>query len=251
MKGANHMADGQSVTSRKKPLGERITEVDVLNGRARADLVRDTAPDGKIVLHAIRKNAYVHERMFNHGKGQLDKDSFDAAEQFRRQFELAHLTGHFAKLDMLRTSGGKHDMADAVVSARKKAIGALDHLGKRRDGTLNWSADIVWYVIGEGDTLEDWSQRVRWRGGNMDKNRAAGILMASLERLAVFYGFTHVNAIKERMSQRGFAKGVAHLYHFITIHRAAVKKPDEAEALRRLLAEIEVRMQKFLVTAAT
>jgi len=232
-------------TVRKAPAKENLAEVDILNGQEKADLIRDTDPDGLIVEHRIKRGNYVHERLYNNGKGSLEKELYLAAENFRMNFERGHMAGQFAKLNMFRAKVSRFEITDNVVAARTNVIRALDQLGHNKDGSLNLSSSIVWFVVGEGHSLEEWTTRIRWNGKPMDSKKATGVLIAVLERLALHYGLIQVSAIKDRVGRSGFKHGVQHVYDFIKVYCAGAPPADQA-VHKKLTGEIEKRMSKFL-----
>src|ERR1039458_9413709 len=86
------------------------------------ELRREVGPDGHIVVHPVRKSAYVHERLHSlTGPQKLADELYDAAEKFRHDFERARLLGSYATIDMFRTSGGGgQDVSDKVALARSQ-----------------------------------------------------------------------------------------------------------------------------------
>ena len=231
-----------SFTGKNQPKPEKITEINIYNGRETAPLIRELSPDkNEIVAHAIRKGGYAHERMFQNK--MIDEEMHKAGERFRQDFERGHLRGYFAKLDMLRSGGGRENLTDGIMAAREKATRALGALGAKRDGSASLSASCVWLVVGEGETLETWSRRLNWGGRGMVTTKASGILIAALERLAFHYGYLDSREIKERSASRGFADGIRCAVTFLNLSAGTTDTP-EAAALRKAASDLHKRYTK-------
>lgn len=192
--------------TKKQAKTDQKLKGDIQNGHANAIMVRETAPNGQIVVHAVKKSNYVHERL--HTMKRISDAEYDAAERFCSDFIKASLDGRYASLDMNRSSGAtKHIISDGVVEARQRVRAAQDSLGVS-DKSL--SKSCVWYVVGCGDTLEKWSQRIRTSGDLMSEGKASGILVSALERLALHYGITNEGKIRHDLGQISFSKGIQH-----------------------------------------
>lgn len=177
---------------------EKLTEIPINNGQDQAALIREVDPKGAIVVHAVKKSCYVHDRM--HDLGRIDNEMYDAAERFRKDFERGHLEGRFASIDLFRSAGGTAgDVSDGVAEARLRIKSALLVLGARKSGK-SLSQSCVWFVVGCGHSLELWSLRMRNSGENMSGGKAAGVLYGSLEKLAWHYGLVNTRSIKDRAS---------------------------------------------------
>jgi len=116
-----------------------------------------------------------------HRKGEISDAMLHAAEQFHRAFQAA-------MLDPLRAADmGRTGCADASRnafgsdSARRQVRAVIASLG----GQASLAGSIVWEVVGEDRSLRQWSQQ-----HGRDPKVAKGILVASLERLATFWGLT-------------------------------------------------------------
>lgn len=217
---------------------EKLTEV-MLPGQHKANLVREVDPGGAIVVHAVKKGAYVHERL--HDLARIDDEMYDAAERFRKDFERAGLEGHYSTVDMHRTSAaGTRDMSDSVVEARQRVQNALTGLGERRNGK-SLSKSCLWYVVGCGHTFEQWSLRTRNGGENMSELKASGILISCLERLALHYGMKNTASLKEQASTQAYNRGKSDTIEKVMILKdLCFKNPDPKKALEefnRLLQE--------------
>jgi hypothetical protein len=75
------------LTSSGEPY-EGSTEGGKFTPHAGAQLVREQDPTGAIVVHPVRRSAYVHERLHSlSGPQKLPDELYDAAEKFRIDFE--------------------------------------------------------------------------------------------------------------------------------------------------------------------
>jgi hypothetical protein len=85
---------------------------------ANAHLVREQDPADAIVIHVVRRSAYVHERLHSlSGPQKLPDELYDAAEKFRMDFERAQLSGNYARLDLFSTRSGNVDRYPSFVCA--------------------------------------------------------------------------------------------------------------------------------------
>ena len=184
---------------------EHLQEVSVFNNQDKATMVREISPHGEIVVHPVKKSAYVHERW--HDLGRIDNELYDAAERFRKDFERGHLEGRFSTIDLFRSAGSTSgNISDSVAEARNRVQSALVSLGIRRTGK-SLSQSCVWFVIGCGHTLELWSLRMRNSGEAMSEAKAGGVLYGALEKLAWHYGLVNTRTIKEKASNMAYRRG--------------------------------------------
>lgn len=226
-----------------RPKPEQLAEIPVHNGQDTAALMREVDPGGAIVVHAIKKSPYVHERM--HDIGTIDHEMYDAAERFRIDFAKAGLEGHFASIDMFRTRGpGQPNHSDAVMEARHRVRGALNALGMRKTGT-SLSQSCIWFMVGCGHTQEQYAVRIRNGGVSMSSERASGILTGALERLVLHYGLATPADLKHRGAKRGYQEGLRAAADLADLfHISAQGTPQEAvkafgKYLREKVAKIK------------
>lgn len=167
------------------------------NGRAEGTLYRETDPEGHMVVHARRHEMYPHERMFS--RGHITVELMRSGERFRQDYEAAHLAANPPAVNLLKAGGGgPNEMSDHELAAKQRIKAALTALGR---DTL--TASVVQHCCGEGTSLTDWAIRLSWGGrGTMDKNRASGLLVAGLERLAVHYGELSLQNVRESATKR-------------------------------------------------
>lgn len=210
-----------------RPKPEQIAEIPVHNGQETAVLMREVDPNGAIVVHAIKKSPYAHERMHDHGR--IDDEMYDAAERFRIDFAKAGLEGHYASIDMFRSRGpGQPNQSDNVMEARQRVRSALNALGMRKTGT-SLSQSCIWFVVGCGHTLDQYAMRIRNGGVSMSSERASGILTGALERLVLHYGLATPADLKHRGAKRGYQDGLRAAADLADLfHISATGTPQEA-----------------------
>lgn len=223
-------------------------EIEIQNGRDKANLIRETSPSGAIVLHAVKKSGYVHERL--HELGRIDNDMYDAAERFCSDFTKASLAGRYSTLDMNRSGGGgKHVISDTVVEARQRIHESLASLGNQSlEKSLTKSC--VWFVVGCGDTLEQWAFRMRTSGANMSEGKASGILISALERLALHYGLTSESRIKHDAGRKSFLAGIEFSIKFAESLPFSENKTAQ-EAIKSFSSLLRKRFSMKPTTGAT
>jgi hypothetical protein len=211
------------ISSAGKPYGGNI-----VNGRFMpheiGDLRREVDPTGKIVEHRVRKSTYVHERLHSlNGPQKLADELYDAAEKFRLDFERAQLTGSYARTDLFRTRAGKTEISDNVAIAKMRISKALNELGNGKDSE-SLSQSCAWNVVGLGLTLEGWTALIRRSGGSMYTDKSSGILLASLERLALHYGIVDRTRLDSIARDKSFGRGVKTVNDFVL---TIGPRPDE------------------------
>jgi len=116
-----------------------------------------------------------------HRKGEIDDAMLHAAEKFHRAFQAAMLDPLRAA-DMERAGGcDASPFAYGSETARRQVRAVIASLG----GQASLAGSIAWEVVGEDRSIRQWSQQ-----HGRDPKVAKGILVASLERLATFWGLT-------------------------------------------------------------
>ena len=184
---------------------EKIGTISISHGTA--DVMRELAPTGEIVAHAIKHGCHVHERMYQ--KGTISDDLFSAAEKFRQSFAKAHLSGKYATIDFFRVRGlPNSNGSDAVAAAMSNIKAALSSLGSSDKQGLSVTQSAVWFLIGCGDSLEDYAWRIRSSGGSMTPDRASGIIISACERLALHYGLIRASDIRDQASKLAYQTGL-------------------------------------------
>lgn len=182
----------QTRVRKNKPRSEIVAEVEVLNGRHKADLMRMECPEtGAPIMVARVKDADVLDEWMS--KGLITAPQAMGGADFRSQFHRARLAGRYGsvRLDSSRGGGpgGVADIIDCDASAYKSIKSALDRLGPMM-------ANCVWFLIGEGYTIKEFALRCSARGQSMPPERARGLLLGALDILAIHYGHASRMAAK-------------------------------------------------------
>lgn len=192
----------QTVTGAAHGDTDQLGEVLLNNGQIVAEVIRESDPAGIAVTHAIRRDATVVDRLLK--AGSIDRQMHQAAEQFRRDFELAKLMGSYRVVDLLRTAGGFSEMGDPIVAARLRVSHALRALGCVPGERETHSSRVAWWIIGEQITLAQFCARMRWGAITMNESKASGVLIGATERLAMHYGIVDTKELKDREFGRGY-----------------------------------------------
>jgi len=208
---------------------------------ATAEMIREVDPGGAIVSHPVRKSPYVHERL--HSTGKIVHELYDAAEKFRMDFERAQLFGNYARLDMFKTRSGKTEMSDRVAAAKIRINKALESLGRGKDGP-NFLQSCSWNVIGSGLTLEDWTGVVRNSGGNMNADKASGILHAALELLAQHYGMIDQRRAEALRQESAYGRAIRDFLEFTGIWAATTQGIDKS-TMGKFVVAAQKRFSRF------
>jgi hypothetical protein len=223
-------------TARNPLAGELVGVVSILNGQGEAELRRMSDPDGRAVVQARVRGTAPDQIMAR--RGDIGEELADAGERFRSDFLRGHLVGHMPAMDLGKVGGkGPMDMGDHAYAARARALKAMGALGGM--GTL--SARIVWFAVGEGQTLEAVSLRIRNGGGSMNPQKAAGILTGALERLAVFYGDLKLGDLRAVAHRQGYRDGAAAAADVV-----AMAIPGQHPASQRLLRQLAEQIRTKL-----
>ena len=136
--------------------------------------VRETDPDGRIVLH--NRAVDVLARMLK--SGAITTAMADAGRQFQRQFILAQLDPLRAA-DICRVPGNGREPHpdDTTLGARQRVHAALQALGGH-DAALG---SVAWHVLGYGCSIREWALSQGWRGRCVRPEQAQGMLIAAVE----------------------------------------------------------------------
>jgi hypothetical protein len=220
---------------------ENLGTVRINNGQDAANLVREQDPMGAIVVHPVRKSAYVHERL--HSTGKLANELYDAAEKFRMDFERAQLSGNYARLDMFKTRSGRQDMSDNVATAKIRINKALEALGRGKDGP-NLLQSCAWNVVGSGLTLEGWTGMVKQSGAGMNADKASGVLHGCLEPMGLHYGMIDMGRLASLKQDSAYGRGIRDFLDFVSIF-ATTAQGGEKTVIGRFMAQAQKRFSKF------
>lgn len=170
----------------------KLGPVAVAGGRGQGEVVRTTDPHGRIIAQARRLDATPIDRMLL--AQQISADLHAAGQRFEADFIRGQLHGLHAT-NWMRASTGPGDLSDTVVAARQRVARALECLGRLH----GLSVRCVWWVVGCHTTLEELKAIL-----GADRSRLSGILVSSLERLAIHYG----QATMEETHRPHFDRGV-------------------------------------------
>jgi hypothetical protein len=226
----------------KKKTAEYLGTVKINNGQHQAELRRESDPGGSTVVHAVRKSLYVHERW--HSTGKLDPDLFAAAEKFRADFERAGLIGSYARLDLFKTRAGQQEMGDRVAEAKGRVRNAMSALGRSNDGQ-NFLQSCLWSVVGQGLTLEGWTDVIRKDGKSMNADKAGGVLHSTLEMLTMHFGMVDVRKLTAIAQDLAFGRGVKAAIDFITVFSASTQGSDKA-VITKLMMGLQKRFSRYV-----
>ena len=143
--------------------------------------VRETDPDGKIVVH----NRLVDTLARMYKSGSISEPMLDAGRQFQRQFIIAQLDPlRAADIARIPGNGREPDPGDTTLGARRQVNGALWALGGR-DGPMG---SVAWAVLGCGRSVREWALSQGWAGRQVRREQAEGMLISALDLLAGHYG---------------------------------------------------------------
>lgn len=132
--------------------------------------------------------------------GTITREMHDAGQQFSLDFARAFASGVASpKLDGLPggTSPGEM-MVERNAGAARAVRQALDAVG----GSGSPAGSALWYVVGLGMSVRDWSIRLGWSGKAMSKEEGKGILIAALGVLARYYGYERDSSGRTRRRNR-------------------------------------------------
>src|SRR5260370_1165017 len=133
--------------------------------------------------------------------------------------------------------GGQGEISDFVVAARERVRAALVSLGFAVGTDRgSWTGKAAWWVLGCGQTLEEFSARMRWGGVPMHVQKAAGLVIAALDRLALHYGIIGVRAVEQNQLRR--AQGLGMMSSGRALQRQAAAETAEATRCRQRRAKL-------------
>ncbi|MDP6342440.1 MAG: hypothetical protein QF578_14935 [Alphaproteobacteria bacterium] len=123
-------------------------------------------------------------------RGRIDGRAAEAARDFERNFEVAHLTGVAARdvsapIDRSHRSGPPRAEPHRVLAARDRVWAALEALG----GVGTPGASAVWDILGMGMTIKQHAERCQFGDGrSLNPMAATGILVQACYTLAAHFG---------------------------------------------------------------
>lgn len=141
-------------------------------------------------LRSAREGNARTARVINHPlwrmRASLEPWQFEAADQFRRDFEVAYSSGGHSTSVLVRVDGGKG--AHGMDPAPYAALCRINEI-QRRVGFSSYQC--LKYVCGKGWSVAAWARHMRdlpSQTNKMNRERALGILAAALDGAAAYYG---------------------------------------------------------------
>jgi hypothetical protein len=164
--------------TRPAPAKERpwaIENLPIPGGRI-ADLVTEGDPQSRPVAHhRVVDTIGLLER-----NGTISHEMALAAGGFARDFRAAHLAG-IRTSSLLRIDSSRHaELPPGQETARRRVLRDIEALG----GMGAPAAEAVWHIVGQEESLREWSHTDGWQGKKMRYDAAQGILVAALGILA-------------------------------------------------------------------
>lgn len=165
----------------KKPVRETeiIAETTINNGRQTADIMRmGDINDGTPVQVLKVNDGSTLERWRK--KGRLSAEQYLAGCDYYRDFYRARVGANYARGAMERVQEVRTDHEHVMVAREKfrqvcAALGPLE-------------GDVLWNVVGEGKSLREYEQQCQIKLWSTNRQIAAGLMLAGLDRLARHYG---------------------------------------------------------------
>ncbi len=119
--------------------------------------------------------------------GSISQGMHDAGKHFEGEFALAFASGvGSSRYDGLPASTAPHQTLIEKNSHSAKTVkGAMDAVG----GASSPAGSALWYVVGLGLSVREWSSRLSWSGKPINVHEAKGVLIAALGVLAGWYGY--------------------------------------------------------------
>jgi hypothetical protein len=143
--------------------------------------VRVTDIDGRVVLR--HRTADTLGKMLR--AGTISHEMHDAARAFQADFTIANLDPiRAAPLVRVPGAGGKPDLSERQIDARRRVHAAMEALG----GINSPAGSCVWHVVGLQRSVREWAVRQGWNGRPLRQERAQGILVAALGMLVNCHG---------------------------------------------------------------
>lgn len=154
--------------------------VSLYGGRHVGDVRAGTDDAGRIVPVTRVLDQWPLDAMLR--RGTIARSQWEVGDDFRRLFHIAHLSGYASMATVAeRIDGGRHELSDSVVAARRRVAAAVSAVGQ-----LGGSA--LWHVVGVGETLDRWAWRCRASGWQMSPRAAAGAVAVALDALRRHWG---------------------------------------------------------------
>ena len=137
-------------------------------------------PSGRMVkrIRSVQKVESLTDRLLR--TGSITQKMKDAADKFESAFEMLYgsqMSGVSAFYRM-PTGGGPSDaVPERLIMAKKRVNAVMAALG----GPASLSASCIWFCLGWGETVAEWSRRKRFSGmATISERVAAGVLIGAL-----------------------------------------------------------------------
>jgi hypothetical protein len=113
-------------------------------------------------------------------RGAITAKMFDAGDDFRSQFNKAHLDPlHAASFELRGLRGLTAEPGLNTTAARERVWRAILAVG----GLASPAGSCIWHVLGLEQSLKRWALEQVTRGRRVDQEQASGILIAALGML--------------------------------------------------------------------
>lgn len=109
-----------------------------------------------------------------------------AGRIFQRDFKYAHFDpSHSADMAREGSCGSRAVVIENIEDAKQRIHDAMTIMG----GHSSPCASAAWFILGIGDTIEEWARRQVWSGSRtMRPDAARGVFVGSLGFLEMHYG---------------------------------------------------------------
>lgn len=155
---------------------QKIREVQFSDGR-RANIIRTTDPQGRIVEHAELVDRY--SKLLE--QGRITEDEATSARRFHRLFTIANLYGTTSTL--VERSGG---VGGGITETQNDARVEINSIQKELGGD-NILKSALWNVVGAEMSISDWIAVLAQNNRIINANNATGALCVALEMLEKYY----------------------------------------------------------------
>ena len=167
--------------ARKKPrIGECVLRPD---GRT-AQFVRERDDEDKPTEH-FRVMDTLALLLKNNA---ITQEMHDAGRMFEADFHRAFASGYGSMWPSETSGTSSSGQGESIVvtnaAAAQSVWDAIESVG----GHESPNATALWFVVGLGASLREWSTRAGWRGRGMTTDEAKGVLISALWSLAHAFG---------------------------------------------------------------
>lgn len=143
----------------------------------------ESGPDvyGSIVAHARAVDTL--SRFLRSGK--ISDSMYSAGRRFEELFARASLNSvRAANLSGAAKSSNRGSIIESIEDAKDRVHAALDSMG----GASTPCGSALWFILGMGDTIEEWARRQAWGNGrSLNPAAAAGVLVGGIGALEAHF----------------------------------------------------------------